>query len=93
MLQQQVLLKHVADVPRLAGDLGAGQIHTAGVRPDKAGQDIQQGGFPGSAQTQQGNQFSLLKMHTDIPKNHPPGIGFTDIFGSEQFHPSHSPER
>src|SRR5882757_4986993 len=64
--QQQILLKHVADVLRLAGYLLAVPANTPGIRREQSAQGIQQRGFSATRRTDDADDLAFVEGEAEI---------------------------
>ena len=67
--QQQVLLQHVADLPRLSRHVLAVQEHLALIGTEQTGNDVEQGGLAAAAHAQQADQLPLPQGEGDVPQH------------------------
>ena len=77
--KEQVLLQHIADRPRFSRDIASVQEDLPFLRKSKAGQNMKQGCFSGSAQAKKGDQFPFLQMDADILNDRPVIIFHCDV--------------
>ena len=80
MRQQQIFLKHVADLSRSGSDFFIIQIHMSFLRCGQAGKNVKQCRLSGTADTKKAYQLTLIQFDIDIFDDRSLSIYFCNMF-------------
>src|SRR5262249_29949786 len=71
---------------RLAGDLLAGEVDAPALRPQKSGDDIDEGGLAGAVRPDDGEPLALLERKVDVVGDHHAAEAQRQLLGPDELH-------